>query len=440
MRQKFIYICIAIAGVFMHSCDKYLDIQPVGTVVPSTESDFRALLTSGYSVFPTHKSLLSLRTDELLLDEFSTDMAVLKDIYIWNDQAPDPTTLSYPWATFYKSIFYANLLLTEIDDKLGDNEVTKQLKAEAYLLRAYSHFELLNCYAPVYSDANKQHRGVPIAETIDLEQKFPVRTVEEVYAFIANDMARATELMQIGNQPSEHRYRFSKRALHAFAARLHLYRSEWKQALSEAQTALAIEGGLVDLNDGEALLPNDFESVESIQAWDNPSTAQLQSSTSVSEHIISLYDQVNDQRFAYYFKKSGNEYRSLKGGDNRFKVSFRNGELYLIVAEAALHLDNKTVALEAFRTLAQHRLSASAASEQENKLDALSNEELLEFLQEERTRELALEGLRWYDLKRWGRPEIQHLFLGETYTLQKEDPRYTIRYPREAIENNPELL
>src|SRR5690606_24176425 len=241
--------------------------------------------------------------------------------------------------TFYKSIFYANLLLTEIDDKLGDNEVTKQLKAEAYLLRAYSHFELLNCYAPVYSDANKQHRGVPIAETIDLEQKFPVRTVEEVYTFIANDMARATELMQIGNQPSEHRYRFSKRALHAFAARLHLYRSEWKQALSEAQTALAIEGGLVDLNDGEALLPNDFESVESIQAWDNPSTAQLQSSTSVSEHIISLYDQVNDQRFAYYFKKSGNEYRSLKGGDNRFKVSFRNGELYLIVAEAALHLD-----------------------------------------------------------------------------------------------------
>lgn len=424
----------------MHSCDKYLDIQPVGTVVPSTESDFRALLTSGYSVFPTHKSLLSLRADELLLDEFSTDMAVLKDIYIWNDQAPDPTTLSYPWATFYKSIFYANLLLTEIDDKLDDNEVTKQLKAEAYLLRAYSHFELLNCYAPVYSETNRQHKGIPIAQTIDLEQKFPVRTMEEVYAFIADDMARATELMQVSNQPAEHRYRFSKRALYAFSARLHLYRSEWAKALSEAQKALAIEDGLVDLNNGDALVPTDFESVESIQAMDNPATPQVHSSTYVANNIIALYDQINDKRFAHYFKKSDDEYRSLKGGSDRFKVSFRNGELYLIVAEAALHLDNKTVALEAFDTLAQHRLSASAASEQQSKLDVLSNEELLEFLQEERTRELALEGLRWYDLKRWGRPEIQHFFLGETYTLQQQDPRYTIRYPREAIENNPELL
>ena len=440
MRQKFIYICIAIAGVFMHSCDKYLDIQPVGTVVPSTESDFRALLTSGYSVFPTHKSLLSLRTDELLLDEFSTDMAVLKDIYIWNDQAPDPTTLSYPWATFYKSIFYANLLLTEIDDKLGDNEVTKQLKAEAYLLRAYSHFELLNCYAPLYSETNRQHKGIPIAQTIDLEQKFPVRTMEDVYAFIMNDIQHAEDLMQVVDQSTEHRYRFSKRALHAFRARLHLYRSEWQEALAEAEKALAIENGLVDLNIADALVPTDFESVESIQALDNPMTAQIHSSTYVANNIIALYDQINDQRFARYFEKSDGNYRSLKSGNSRFVVSFRNGELYLIVAEAALYLDNKTVALEAFDTLAQHRLSASAASEQQNKLDALSNGELLEFLQEERTRELALEGLRWYDLKRWGRPEIQHLFLGETYTLQQEDPRYTIRYPREAIENNPELL
>ena len=63
MKRKLIYLYIAMAGMFLHSCDKYLDIQPVGTVVPSTESDFRAMLTSGYSVFPTHKSLLSLRTD-----------------------------------------------------------------------------------------------------------------------------------------------------------------------------------------------------------------------------------------------------------------------------------------------------------------------------------------------------------------------------------------
>lgn len=440
MKRNLICLCIAAVGILLHSCDKYLDIQPVGTVVPSTESDFRALLTSGYATFPTHKSLLSLRTDELLLDEYSTDVAALKDIYLWNDQSPDPSTLAYPWASFYKSIFYANLLLTEIDDKLGDTEVTRQLKAEAYLLRAYSHFELLNCYAPAYSEENKTSRAIPIAANIDLEQKFPVRTVEEVYTFIMNDIRLAADLVQVMDQATEHRYRFGRRALHAFSARLHLYRSEWQEALSEAQKALAIAGGLEDLNNSDALLPTDFESVESIQALDNPATAQVHSSTSISDNIINLYDQVEDKRFARYFERSGGAYQSLKGGNSRFKVSFRNGELYLIVAEAALHLDNRAVALEALHTLAQHRLSESAALEQQNSLESRSVTELMAFLQEERTRELAVEGLRWYDLKRWGRPRIEHVFAGETYTLQAEDPRYTIRYPREALENNPELL
>ncbi|MBD1421582.1 RagB/SusD family nutrient uptake outer membrane protein [Sphingobacterium chuzhouense] len=441
MKRKLIYLYIVVAGILLQSCNKYLDIQPVGTVVPSTESDFRALLTMGYATFPSHKSLLLLRTDELILDPYSDDVDALRDIYIWNDESPAPTTLSYPWEQFYKSIFYANLLLTEIDSKLGDNDVTKQMKAEAYLLRAYGHFELLNCYAPVYNEANKQHKGVPIAEKIDLEQNFPVSTMEEVYTFITADIQHAMALLQTADQPSNHRYRFSKRAVHAFAARLHLYRSEWGQALSEAQAALAIEGGLVDLNIDEALLPNDFESVESIQALDNPMTAQVNSSTSVSEDMLALYDRVNDKRFARYFEeKSGGEYKSRKGGNNKFKVSFRNGELYLIVAEAALHSERKEVALEALQTLAKHRLTGTAATEQTADLKMRSVSELLNFVQVERARELALEGLRWYDLKRWGRPEIQHVFLDKTYTLQAGDPRYTIRYPKEAVENNPELL
>ena len=440
MKRKLICLYIVITGMFLHSCDKYLDIQPVGTVVPSTESDFRALLTSGYSVFPRHKSLLSLRTDELLLDEYSEDAAYIKDIYIWNDQAPDPTTLPYPWAASYKTIFYANLLLTEIDKKLANTEAAKQLKAEAYLMRAYMHFELLNCYTPAYSEATKNGKGVPIASHIDLEQKFPVRSIEEVFTFIGEDMARAAELLQVEDQPAQHRYRFSRRALHAFSARLHLYRSEWEQALSEAQKALAIEGGLVNLNVAGALLPNDFESVESIQALDNPMMAQVHSSTSVSEDLLVRYDTAIDQRFARYFEKSGGAYRSVKSGNDRFKVSFRNGELYLIVAEAALHMGHKELALEALQTLAENRLKAAAALEQENRLKDLSDTDLLVFLKEERTRELALEGLRWYDLKRWGGVEIQHMFAGKTYTLHVGDPRYTIRYPKEAVENNPELL
>ncbi|MNT99206.1 SusD family protein [compost metagenome] len=70
----------------------------------------------------------------------------------------------------------------------------------------------------------------------------------------------------------------------------------------------------------------------------------------------------------------------------------------------------------------------------------MSKEQLLDAVLLERKRELALEGLRWYDLKRTTRPSITHASFGRTVTLQQNDPRYVIRYPQEAINNNPDLL
>ncbi|CEN47502.1 hypothetical protein CCAN11_1450006 [Capnocytophaga canimorsus] len=49
------------------------------------------------------------------------------------------------------------------------------------------------------------------------------------------------------------------------------------------------------------------------------------------------------------------------------------------------------------------------------------------------------EGHRWFDLRRANQKEIIHTFQGKTYTLKANDPRYTLPFPKEAIENNPKL-
>jgi len=440
MKKNSLYIILLAVGALFSACDKYLDIQPVGTVVPSTEADFRALLTSGYTNFPTHKALLNLRTDELLLDEYSTDFPELKDIYLWNDQNPDPVTRAYPWVDFYKSIFYANHILEEMDAKIGVTAETKQIKAEALLLRAYAHFELLNCYADQFSEANKDKKAIPLADHIDLEQRFRPATIAETYALILADIANAQELMQVEDQPAMYKYRFSKRALHAFKSRVHLYREEWEPARQEAAAALAINNKLVDLNQDAALLPSDFESVEAIMALDAVGVSFVSTSSYIAPTLLSSYDQANDKRFTRYFAKSGSNYVSSKGGNDRYNVSFRNGELYLIIAEASLQLNRKQEAVDALGTLLKNRLTASAFSAQELAMATMDRAALLTFVKAERKRELALEGLRWYDLKRGDRPRIVHQIFGQEQVLEQQDPRYIIRYPQEAIDNNPELL
>lgn len=439
MKKNLIYIGLLVAGMITTSCNKYLDIQPVGTVVPTTEADFRALLFSGYKVYPEHKSFLNLRTDELLLDEYSTDIATIKDLYLWNDQNPERTTQPMAWETIYKSIFYANHIIAEAKDKAGDTDGVKQIRAEAYLLRAYAHFELLNTYADNYNPATAAtDRGVPLSIKVDLEQLFAPATVEKVYAQILDDMQQASALLQVSDQATNVKYRFSRRAYEAFEARLRLYRGEWELASKAADRGLAINADLEDLNNGSSKLPNDFESKEMIQAWEEVGKTNVSRSTYINLSFIAKYNE-GDLRVNRYFQKSGGDYVSKKGGDNRYNVTFRNGELYLIKAETAARLGQKEQAIAALTTLLKNRLTPVAFVAAQAKLANLSNAELITFILDERARELALEGLRWYDLKRTTRPELVHKYLSKDYILNQNDPRYVIRYPKEAISNNPDL-
>ena len=50
--KKILYI---ICSMFVLSSCNYLDIVPTGKVIPEKVTEFRALLTNGYSAFPKYK-------------------------------------------------------------------------------------------------------------------------------------------------------------------------------------------------------------------------------------------------------------------------------------------------------------------------------------------------------------------------------------------------
>lgn len=79
--------------------------------------------------------------------------------------------------------------------------------------------------------------------------------------------------------------------------------------------------------------------------------------------------------------------------------------------------------------------SAKAAAIHEMGKDALIQEVL-----NERARELAFEGHRWFDLRRTTRPRLEKVLGGQTYVLEADDARYTLSIPKEATEANPGLL
>lgn len=420
------------------SCKKYLDIEPVGRVIPKTEEDFRALLTAAYGSFPEHKSLLSVRTDELILDEWATDYSALRDIYTWKDGSPDPATFEFPYVAFYKAIFNANHVIAEIENEAGTTTGTAQLKGEAYLLRAYAHFELLNLYAKPYNKATAAtDRGVPLSLTIDIEQNYAPSTVEVVYAQILADIEAGRSLLNTATFEAGKNYRFTTRAALALLARVREFRGEWAQALDAAKQALAVNNKLEDLNTSTRL-PNHYQSVENIMSME--SAFNIRAASMISDHLLGIYDRTNDLRFPLYFSRSGGDYVSIKGNNDALKISFRNGELYLIQAEAALQTDDLALARQSLLALKAKRLKPALYTTEEARVNALERAPLLAEILAERERELALEGHRWYDLRRYGQPSLTHETGGNTGTLLVNDPRYTLRFPQSAVANNPNLF
>lgn len=424
------------------SCDKFLDVEPVGKVIPETYDDFRAMATYAYKNGPTDRSLTALRSDEALLEPSSFSFDSFKDIYIWNDGAQDAATRQFPWQAFYKAIFYANHIIKEgVHATNGTPELVNQLVGEAYLIRAYMHFNLVNLFADQYgaTDPNTQ-RGIPLSTSIDLENEYKPNTVAEVYAQVIADINAATELLNVNEQPKGYNYRFSKISAYGFAARVYLNMKDYAKAQEYAQKALSINSKLEDLNTSGATMPYSYKSVENILAMEHTFDNDISRDIYAADAITGKFDKENDLRFAAYFTETSGKYMVKLGGKSENMVSMRTAEFYLIMAEAiAQGGGNLADAKSYVKTLLQHRLKPEHLATVAADIDAMGKEAFVQYLFEERARELAYQGFRWYDLKRNGKPAISKTLQGNTYTLAQGDPRYVVRFPREAVENNPNL-
>ena len=439
MKKFTIYILFFVAALAITSCDDYLDVTPIGRVIPETLEQYRAVLTRGYAAYPEHKSLTAVRTDELKMDEFGGEINLYKDIYTWKDANPDRATTAFQYQALYNVIFYTNVVINEASSKLADSPEKNQLIGEAYALRALTYFDLINLFGKPYNAATAaSDKGVPLALEIDLEQVFVPKSVEVIYNQIISDNNKAEQLININTQAKGLNYRFSKAALYSFESRVYLYQQQWQKSLDAANKALALNNVLVDLK-ATPVLTTKYDSKESILALEDGYINGLKLNSYASADLIGAYSKTTDLRYPLYFVASGSRMRIQKGGNIDQKCTFRTSELYLTKAETSLKLNNIADAKTTVLSFIKNRYTAAGYTQLESDVNAMNAADLTNFILEERHREFAVEGQRWFDLRRTTQKQIIHTFDGENYTLLQNDPRYTIIYPSDARLNNPNL-
>ena len=389
------------------------------------------------------------------------------------------------WTKIYYCINVANNILSSVEDVPCVTEVEKQgvhkVKGEAHFLRAYYYFWLANLYGKPYNAATAETDLCVPLKTSDVveDKKFTRQTVAEVYRQVLADLTIAeSELKQL-KTPKVSIYRADSTACHLLQSRVYLYMQQWDKASLYAKKVLAAHPALTDLNtaSGKFLVKDNVENIFSMGGNDvHRIFNYICQSYSVSRELYDAYTSSDLRKSQWYWKKglfvgpvrvalnnlyysydasSGDYYEraySEKGKQEEVSGQFlmRSAEAYLNEAEAEAYMGNEDEARRMLNLLRGNRFSSSA-----NSTVTASGAELITAIRNERRRELALEGHRWFDLRRYMvcsvQPESQPITHEWTYysdhtsvtvterhrfVLEVNDDAYTLPIPQEVLNFN----
>ena len=459
MVNRMLIIPLLTILIISSGCKNYLDIEPVGIVLPNSVEELGLLLIGDYQYGYSHRVTLMMSDELTVYDkDYTSLMKIHQHAYTWSN-IYDKGDQDLDWKDKYKLIYNTNYVLSLIDDAALEGQTEEdrdRVKAEALTIRAYNYFELVNIYGAAYNAGTAStDLAVPLLLTDDLLAKLPRASVAVIYEQIIGDLKQALGLYT-SNEIPKIRNNTSKTGAAALLARIYLYQSNWQGAIDNADLALANYNFLYDYNDFNK---STSAVVRNLSREDNEEAVLFRNSTSsysrgltvkINDDLLALFETA-DKRVDFFvgIDGDGNFIYAPIDPNNVFAFNgFFTPELYLTRAEANARLGNINDAMADLTTLRANRFDRSyfpdqAAFDAAITLSAASTEEAIQHSLDERRRELMLSGLRWFDMKRLadeGRyGGYTRVLDGQTYNLTPGSNQWVVDISPDIKEWNPKL-
>lgn len=419
------------------SCEEFTEfdrgfiLTEEGTV--ENTQDLERFLFGAYNSIGSYAGIISINslgTDELRIGLGNRGQGLQAHSFTLTNADGAPLGL---WNSAYDAIDNANRVLRAAEtistDGPDDVATVQQIIGEALALRAWQHFDLLRMFAPTFDVSSP---GVPLVTTVQVvgedDLSIPRNTVGEVLTQINQDLNEAATILADANLNIN---RFNINAVRALQARVAIYSGD-TQSLTNAIGLTTQVLNAVPLVAGEAYIdmfrvdggsPNtetlfqierdQFDgrigtiysdvnqdvffsmSIDLLEAMDTAGEDRM--NTNIDFEDVITTRTANDADFPDEWivgKYLGSEeLLSL----NNIKV-LRSSEMLLIRAEANALLGNLAAARDDINELRTTRGSSVMTPPTYASLD-----EAIDDVLDERRVELAFEGHRLLDLKRYNR-------------------------------------
>jgi hypothetical protein len=415
--MKLRYFAGIAAVALLAACDSPLDIDPTGSIPATGYTNAREIAAGVNGAYSTLKASALYSRElttypELYADNLDFTGTYGTDRQVWNRNVfPTNGAFLDAWRASYRGLNRVNTVLAgldKVDDLSAKQE--EQFRGEMYFLRALNHLNLVRYFG-----------GVPIAtkQTDEISDDLDVsrNTQAEVYAQIEEDLLNAIDLLDGKNPPVGHA---TEGAAKALLVRVYLEQGgqERWEAARDLATDVIDNGGYELVKDYKDIFvfKNGTESILEIQYSTIDSNAQAYwyfpggsfGGRRGYAPTKSLYDahEANDVRRDVSIginpangQRYGKKYFRVSGGDDNVIV-LRLAEMYLARAEANAYLNEDPAVVRADIDVIRDRAG----------LDPLENtittqDDLISAVLQERRIEFAMEGHRFFDLRRNGRAE-----------------------------------
>jgi starch-binding outer membrane protein, SusD/RagB family len=472
--------------VVLSSCKKQLDLFPFSSIEVTQSfvslkdaktwdvgfySSFRGNVYGSYSFIP------DVQADQLnaTLDFGNRN----GNPHRWGTSfLAEDGALSGPWASYYSAIKNLNVAIDGFAGIPTANAAEKaeldRYKADAYVGRAYYYSELIKRFAKAYNPATaNSDPGVPLVVKFDLNEKPARASVGAVYTQILADITQAKTLyVAAGTTNSVGANRFTPHSALALEARVKLMMQDWAGAAAAAEAV--ISAGTYPLATTQTAInamwrtdastetimqcfvsrPNELPNTNVIYLGLVAATGKFTPDFVPSQWVVDKYDNADFRKAAYFERKlltiQGTDYPNIwlvnKATTNYAHAPkvFRVAELYLISAEANARAGAATEAA------ALSRINNLRVARGVPAFVGLTGIGLIDAIKDERFRELAFEGFRLWDLKRWNEgftrsapQNISFINVGSNYntlSVTAGADKFTWGIPTRDLTTNPSLV
>ena len=433
------------------SCNDYLDTPPSKSsgVEISTAEELMALLSyNNYSEQIYDRNAASIVCGDcfdLSKEYYDGGLSTLSNsaenyqLACWDMKYTQNTNENVSmWTDNYRSIYLANLVLSNVDDVEGTKEEKDLVAQKAHMVRAYNFFDLAQYYCMPYGERTLNEPGLPIKRTTGYDEPYTRASLADTYDFIEQDILEAVKITEPLFSDGERKsWRETGATANSLAARFYLAKGDYQKALEYAEKALQFGDDIADFNDTSnlsqtiSLSLGDFSMVF-VPTWWSPTESSEKYTGTMdrsyywkqnsyllnniwgipSEKLLAAFNHQYDLRYRYFiisnFQKIyflglyALDFTTDVPGYGTFNMMYPTApnvaEMMLTKAECLARLDRTSEAVAELNNFRRYRFASNTPSEILN-VSAQSSREAIDLALKERMLEFPFT-VRWNDIRR----------------------------------------